>query len=278
MQIVQEFANHYKNLRIIHLVNSGVSVARNVGLQVAKGEYVIFIDADDWILENSLKKICALLEEKKHIQLDLLLLLSESTDGTIYYPWENKCIDGQIYKGTDAFSNGFRRGSVCGGVYNREFLFRYNILFPEGVRNGEDSIFINLVLVYAVSVCFERIPFYVVYERVGSASRTFNVNHLKLMVKSLDYIKKMMDKRLSELTIIQRDMLTELLYAQISTLTYTAIAVGNIPLYRIKQNMVLENYLPIHFEGKNNKGWKLILLNFSYSLYYWLIKLKVLLT
>lgn len=278
MQIVNEFANHHTNLRILNRVNGGVSMARNAGLQIAEGEYVTFIDADDWIVEGSLKNVYAILNEKIDVPLDVLLLISQGTNGTIYYAWKDKCITNHIYSGVEIFSNGFRRGSVWGGWYNRNFLLRNKITFPEGVRNGEDSIFINLVFIYAVRLCFQDIPFYVVCERIGSASRTFNEEHLKLMINGLDFIKKLIDTRFDELSPIQRNMLSEMLYAQMFTLTYSAIAVGNIPLKKIKKAIPLCKYLPIQFEKPNSKGWKLILLNKSYTLYYWLFKLKVRLT
>lgn len=47
--IIGEYAENYEQLVVIHQVNQGVSVARNAGLKIAKGEYIGFVDPDDWI-------------------------------------------------------------------------------------------------------------------------------------------------------------------------------------------------------------------------------------
>lgn len=52
LQIIEKISNKYKNVRIINKKNGGVSSARNVGLSEAKGEYILFVDADDRTLKN----------------------------------------------------------------------------------------------------------------------------------------------------------------------------------------------------------------------------------
>ena len=56
-KICDEFSNKYDFVTVIHKENGGLSDARNVGLKHASGEYVIFVDSDDYIAKNSLAKI-----------------------------------------------------------------------------------------------------------------------------------------------------------------------------------------------------------------------------
>ena len=56
-QICDEYASQDKRVRVIHKVNGGVSAARNDGLDIAKGEYVTFIDSDDWVEREFLSTI-----------------------------------------------------------------------------------------------------------------------------------------------------------------------------------------------------------------------------
>jgi glycosyltransferase involved in cell wall biosynthesis len=56
LEIVNKLASKYMNIRVIAQSNSGASIARNNGIRHAKGDYIFFMDADDVIVENSLKK------------------------------------------------------------------------------------------------------------------------------------------------------------------------------------------------------------------------------
>ena len=56
-QICDEYASQDKRVRVIHKVNGGVSAARNDGLDIAKGEYVTFIDSDDWVEREYLQSL-----------------------------------------------------------------------------------------------------------------------------------------------------------------------------------------------------------------------------
>lgn len=68
-QICDELAVTYENIRVIHQENAGLSAARNAGLKVAKGEYVCFVDSDDYWEENVLG---GLMEQVEREKLDVL--------------------------------------------------------------------------------------------------------------------------------------------------------------------------------------------------------------
>lgn len=273
MDIVKEYAIQYPNLHIVEKKNGGVSSARNAGMEFATGEYLTFVDPDDWIAQGSLKKAYDRLQND--ITSDVMIFQENLQSGIERYPWKANCTDGVIYSGVSTFQLGYRRGSVCGGFYRRAFLAENAIYFPLGVRNGEDSIVISLIMTYARQVIFYHIPYYIVYERAGSASRSFTIENLRMMKQMLDAVLKIIHERNPHISIEQQDILTEMLYNRISGLTYTSISVGKLSLKNITDNISLREYLPIHYKGKNTKGWKLTLLNSSYTLYYWFIRLKL---
>ena len=56
-QLCDEFASMDYRINVIHQENSGVSKARNVGLDVSKGEFIVFVDADDWLDDNYIEQL-----------------------------------------------------------------------------------------------------------------------------------------------------------------------------------------------------------------------------
>lgn len=57
LQILEKFANKDKRIQIINQTNSGLSVARNIGIKKAKGEYIGFVDSDDWVDLNFFEQL-----------------------------------------------------------------------------------------------------------------------------------------------------------------------------------------------------------------------------
>ena len=68
--ICDEYANREARVKVIHIENSGVSNARNIGLSLAEGEYILFLDSDDYLDQNQFKHLYNVLEK---INVDFLL-------------------------------------------------------------------------------------------------------------------------------------------------------------------------------------------------------------
>ena len=68
-EICDEFALKEGNVKVIHQKNQGLSVARNVGTQVAEGKYIQYVDSDDYLHPDVLKGLVSLMEEHR---LDVL--------------------------------------------------------------------------------------------------------------------------------------------------------------------------------------------------------------
>lgn len=62
--MADELAVKYKEIRVIHQPNSGVSAARNSGINAATGKYVMFVDPDDYVTENFISAAATRIEEK----------------------------------------------------------------------------------------------------------------------------------------------------------------------------------------------------------------------
>ena len=68
-KICDEFEEKYNNIIVMHISNSGVSNARNKGLEIARGEYIWFVDSDDYVEPEALKILSEQLEMNPKIEL-----------------------------------------------------------------------------------------------------------------------------------------------------------------------------------------------------------------
>ena len=157
--IADDYAKKYDNLKVIHKPNGGLGSARNAGLQHAKGEYIYFLDSDDYIELNAME---ALYFQSKQENLDILFFSAKS-----FYEnpelqkiisteqYKRKSQLGKIMSGKESFLCVMREReymtSVCIRFYRREFLINGNFTFKEGIIH-EDEAFAFLTYVYSSRV------------------------------------------------------------------------------------------------------------------------------
>lgn len=156
MDIVYRFSNH-TNLSIIEQKNLGLSVARNVGLSVAKGEYVWFVDSDDWLLEGSFKKIMQTVDLYPEVEVISTILENHFEESGII---ENEYqLDILSLVGKDYLKNGCRQGASQRFIIKKKFLEKYSLCFEPSILH-EDALFGYKMLYLAHSVMIIDKPLY----------------------------------------------------------------------------------------------------------------------
>lgn len=127
-----------QRIQVIHKINGGLSSARNVGLQIAKGQYVTFLDSDDWIVSDTCEYALKLLSlyNADVIQYDIFMCYKENTK----IPFRQERIN--IYEGKEIIqyylettTNGKKGYSVCQCVFRTALAKRYK--FREGKINED---------------------------------------------------------------------------------------------------------------------------------------------
>ena len=177
--ILDEWAAKDARFVVIHQENGGVSRARNAGLEAARGEYIGFVDPDDWI-ESDLYELA--LETALRTGADVVQwrFVHEEDDGPHPAPEKREGFFDVLQK------SGYEYCSWCvhNQLFRRALVLEKGIAFPPGVKNGEDGYFSMIASAFAKKCFFLNRPLYH-YEHRRETSVTNN----KTLETRMDFIK-----------------------------------------------------------------------------------------
>lgn len=197
MAIAEYYASKYSSVKVITRPNGGLSAARNTGLEHAQGEYVWFVDSDDWIEPCSLKEIT---EFTSSNQLDVLCInLQLAFDDGHIEPYSITLHEGgKVREGADFLCNvNMPPAAVC-GIYRRDFLIENNLKFYEGILH-EDQEFTPRAYYLAGRITLLDKPIYNYYQRTGSIMKSGkSVKRCKDLLTVADSLYSFMKLNVSE--------------------------------------------------------------------------------
>ena len=168
-RIARNYARvHPDIIRCLHVENGGQGRARNLALPLAKGEYLGFVDSDDWVRSDMYEKLCSLADETG-ADVAVCDFLERYDDGS------EKIVPAAFQDHPLSFA-----GSCCNKIFRASLL--EGLRFPEGLWY-EDFYYSAMALIRAGKTAYLREPLYV-YRR-GQPSTMHNNN----AVKNLDILK-----------------------------------------------------------------------------------------
>ena len=145
LKICETYSSKDKRIIVLNQENRGVSSARNHGIRKAKGNYIAFVDADDWIDADFLTNMKTLIDGQnadmvvtnfKKIYQNKTVNGERHTKN--YIQSEGNLTPNKLYDG-----NEFLLGNTpWNKLFKREILIGYSIFFKENLKNGEDFIFV----------------------------------------------------------------------------------------------------------------------------------------
>jgi glycosyltransferase involved in cell wall biosynthesis len=191
-KIAEHFATLYTHVKLIDKENGGVSSARNVGLNLAAGKYVYFLDSDDFLISNSFKKI---IETCESHNLDVLTFESSSfssaasTDNSIstntnFDTSSNQEKLSDVTTGEVYVANMNYGGEVWLYVINHKFLKTSGIKFVEG-KLLEDAIFTISVFLVAKRMAHLKLDAHRYRVAAGSAMTNKESSHYLQIIRDL---------------------------------------------------------------------------------------------
>lgn len=153
------WAQKDERVLVIHKENGGLSSARNCGIRKATGDYILFIDSDDYIEEDSCERLINYAEGADFIRAEATIRQPDQIIHRVHTNLE----ENRIYTGPEMAILEIRKNewfaAACYNMYNREFLLKNNLFFLEGVLH-EDNEFTPRLYLCAEKVKYLHYEFY----------------------------------------------------------------------------------------------------------------------
>lgn len=165
-KICDEYAREDRRISVLHKKNGGLSDARNAGVDIASGKYLLFVDSDDFIDEDLIRQTT---ESAEKYQSDIVLFDFKrlEPDGTVEICSMNKIPTDQGVRVADYPKVIVDSVSACDKFFRREFFVNSRIRFPLGYHY-EDLGSIPKYMLAAKTISYVKEPFYNYVIREGS--------------------------------------------------------------------------------------------------------------
>ena len=239
LQIAQEFAENDNRIKLATKLNGGVSSARNLGLQIAVGKWIYFLDADDFLNDTAFKNIEPLLSKNDNCDMVLGNYSCVNSEHELMYTTDNNEFS---KKGEDLILDyGLWRHKIVMGAYfvKKSLLIKHNLLFNEKSRYAEDTEFINYCLLNAHKVISVKNVFfnYVVHNESAIARINFGrFDVYKSKQRILDYIEFNFQNLMEPKKMFTGFLLPEAIIDTIELLCKEGISLKKINKYLEKNN------------------------------------------
>lgn len=190
-QLCDELAKTDDRIVVIHKPNGGLSSARNAGIEVAKGEYLAFLDSDDQWAEGKLKEV---MNQLSGCAIEMLLFDAiDIYNGGIKMKRNNHGLFDKSFKVLNKeayYSELIRTGdlheSACTKIIARDFLINNNLIFCQGIT-GEDTEWMFRLLRCVTCIAISNVELFLcTNSRVGSIQNSIKAKNIKDLIGTID--------------------------------------------------------------------------------------------
>ncbi len=205
LKICKKYAEEDKRIVLIDKENTGVSDSRNRGLKIATGDYIAFVDSDDWIepnmyssmLESIIKTGADLCLSSYFIEYEdrsVIYKLKDDKDILEYSDLIDSVIPRIIGPNEIEISNNDIGGFIWRMLLSKNILDENNVFFKKSLPFKEDEVFLIEVLLNCKKVVLLDQPFYHYLKRSASAASNYRFNIQKEESLAVDSIIEALEK------------------------------------------------------------------------------------
>ena len=190
-EIIDELGKKDNRIKVVHKTNGGVSTARNIGLSLSTGDYIMFVDGDDWVEKDYVSYFIKLVSE---YELPIgMNKFNYYTDDTIETKDSNYIVSAE--KVIEWLYSGEMFVAVWNKIFSREFIMEYHLQFDETIWYGEGMLFNIECLQHVEKVAIGEKPVYHQINNPDSAMRRFNLESNLCGIRSLEKQKQIWKKK-----------------------------------------------------------------------------------
>lgn len=224
-EICDEYAKKDKRVRVIHRKNEGVSIARNIGIDVAKSELICFVDSDDWVEDIYLYEFIKNNDDNNIVFQGILYDFEYNpSKNTPFFKYDK--ISFPINKQEYIVKyNILANGCPVGKIFRKSILNKYNIRFNEYISTHEDHLFVWQYIQHISTITLsDKISYHYMNHNVESLSSKFHNSEEYLLVSN--YLLNEIEKIINLYNIENKEYikntyssfgLTQLFYAMLNS-------------------------------------------------------------
>ena len=254
--ICDEYQSNFSNVFVSHIENNGVAEARNLGISLSKGNYLYFMDPDDFLSDNFFEKISSNLKQKWDVLSFGYNEIKENRSTVLscrphFYThcgllgkneFKNEFIE--LFK-TDMMYNVWSR------IYNKTFILKHDIRFPNK-QIGEDTLFNFQVYRHLNTILFIDSTLYnYIAGRSGSALTSFHPRRIEIQLDELQELHKLLEQFQLEDATLMQDIKTKIIISSV-------FQISNLKLKRqekieLLQSIISNKAFDSIFSGNRNQ-------------------------
>ena len=182
--ICDQYALNDDRIRVFHKQNGGVSSARNTGLDMALGEWICFIDADDYVGVEYLNDFVKVGLTKEMLIVQEVVKATKIVPSYKYGTWScDSILD--ILHNNAVFANGY---PFC-KLYNRSIINANSIRFDENLKFCEDIVFYLAYIIHVQDVCFlNKASYYYAVQETSASTKIFTFEQYMMVIAALEKV------------------------------------------------------------------------------------------